>query len=86
MKTAAGISILILVLSLAVYFLIFSRREFSENNIRLSPADHVHKIYTIREIDSLSAEMNYHFTIKNAVTHPHNDSMKVPVKSENPVI
>lgn len=86
MKTAAGISILILVLSLVVYFLIFSRREFSQDNIRTGLTDHVHKIYTMREIDSLSAEMNYRFTIKNAVVHLHSDSLKVPLKTEKPVI
>lgn len=86
MKTAVGISFLILVLSLAVYFLIFSRKELSQDNIRISPADHVHKIYTIREIDSISAEMNYRFTIKNAVVHLHNDSLKIPVSTEKPAI
>ncbi len=86
MKTAAGISILILGLSLIVYFLIFSPKDHSQDTIGISPADYMHKIYTIREIDSLSAEMNYRFTIKNAVVHLHNDSLKVPVKSENPAI
>jgi hypothetical protein len=86
LKTVAGISFLILVLSLVVYFLIFSRKELYQDNIRISPADHVHKIYSMREIDSISAEMNYTFTVKNAVTHSHNDSLKVPVSTEKPAI
>lgn len=86
MKTAAGISILILVLSLIVYFLIFSRRELYQDNTRISSTENVHRTYSMREIDSISAEMNYRFTIKNAVVHPHNDSLKVPVKTEKPII
>jgi len=86
MKAAAGITILILVISLVIFFLIFSRKELYPDNVRISPAEHLHKIYTIREIDSISAAVNYSFTIKNAVVHLHNDSLKIPVKAEKPVI
>ncbi|HSD62357.1 MAG TPA: hypothetical protein VLB50_01125 [Ignavibacteriaceae bacterium] len=86
MKKAIGIIVLILAISLIIYFLLFDRKEIYPDNIRISSAENVHKVYSMREIDSISARMNFRFTYKNAVTHLHNDSLRTPIKMEKPVI
>lgn len=86
MKKAIGITILILAASLIIYFLLFSYGKIYSGNIKLITSVHQHKIFSIREIDSLTADMNYGFTIKNAVTHPNPDSLKIPFKPERPSI
>jgi len=86
MKNAIGIAILILIASFVIYLLLFSYGKIYSDHSLLVETGRPHKIYSMREIDSLSADMNYRFTIKNAEVRINKDSLKTPLKPEIPCI
>lgn len=86
MKKAIGITILILIVSFVIYLLLFSYGKIYSDHSSLVETGRSRKVYSIREIDSISADMNYRFTIKNAEVHINKDSLKTPFKPEIPSI
>ncbi len=86
MRKAVGVILLIFVLSLVIYVLFFRTMEGrSTRDIEFVSETDIHTLYTIRQIDSLTADLNYEFTIKNKVTHPvRSDSLMIPRKGESP--
>ncbi len=86
MRKAFGVILLILVLSVIVYALFYSvGKNKISREIDLVSGGQMHKIESIRQIDSLTADLNYEFTIKNKVIHPVSpDSLRVPRKQESP--
>ncbi len=86
MRKAVGVILLIFVVSLVVYAFFFSTaKNRVGQEIGLISEDNMHKIVSIKQIDSLSADLNYEFTIRNKVIHPvSTDSLQVPRKGENP--
>jgi hypothetical protein len=86
MKKAIGVTVLILIASFIVYFLLFSNKRIYPAHIVYSGNGIQQKAYSMREIDSISADMNYWFTVKNAVTHLSRTSHKTPFKAETPSI
>ncbi len=86
MRKAVGVILLIFVLSLIVYVLFFNtaRNGFGRDIYFVSEGN-MHETFSIKQIDSLSADLNYSFTIKNKVVHPVSpDSILVPQKVETP--
>jgi hypothetical protein len=85
-----GFIILILTASIIIYYLLLHPgiNDFEKNDVVMynSGKGSQYKILSMREIDSLTANLNYSFTIKNAVTHISRDSLKIPLKPENPSI
>ncbi len=88
MRKAVGVILLIFVLSLVVYVLfINTAKNRSVRDIGLLADGRMHKAVSMRQIDSLTAELNYSFTIRNKVIHPVSpDSLRSPRKGENPAI
>jgi hypothetical protein len=86
MKKAIGVTILILIAAVIIYFFFYNgagKNYLSRLNIISD--EHPQRILSMREIDSLTAAMNYHFTIKNKVVHPVSaDSIRIPLKTESP--
>ncbi len=83
-----GFIIFILVASVIIFYLFYSYSGKSYfGNIDFVKNEHQNKILSMQEIDSLTAELNYSFTIKNAVVHLKNqDSLRTPFKPEKPSI
>jgi hypothetical protein len=86
MWKALGVSILILFVSVIVYVLIYSFNgegrysfaDFDYGNLR-------YKAMSIKQIDSLTAALDYNFTVKNRIVHNvSQDSLKTPLKTEKP--
>ncbi len=86
MKNAISIIILILIASFIIYFLLFSYGKIYMDQTLLIETERSHRVYSMREIDSISADMNYRFTLKNAKIHINRDSLKTPMKHETPTI
>jgi hypothetical protein len=86
MKTALGVTVLILIAAVIIYYFWFSFAwKNTRGGVSLIPDGYQHKSMSIRQIDSLTAGINYGFTIKNKIVHmPGPDSIMVPVKGENP--
>lgn len=86
MWKALGVIILILIVSVAVYVLIYTFNgkgrhnyaDFDYGNVRHNPM-------SIKQIDSLTAVLNYNFTVKNKIVRNVNqDSLLTPLKTEKP--
>jgi hypothetical protein len=86
MRKALGVIILILFLAVVVYFLFYSYNGKGRlSSINFTSGEFQDKIISIKEIDSLTAALNYNFTIKNRIVHTVNpDSVKIPLKPEKP--
>ncbi len=86
MKKALGVIVLILIAAVIIYYFLFSYAwKNNRDGISLIPDGYQHKSMSIRQIDSLTAQINYGFTIKNKVIHIlDSDSIRVPEKGENP--
>ncbi len=78
MRQAVGVILLIFVLSVIIYVLFFSTaRGRIGPDIDFVSEGNMHKIVSIKQLDSLTASLNYEFTIKNRVVHPVSaDSLK----------
>jgi hypothetical protein len=78
--------IFVLIASVIIFYLFFSHSGKSySGSMEFAKNEHPNKILSMREIDSLTASMNYHFTIKNRIVHAVSpDSVKIPVKQEKP--
>ena len=81
-----GFIIFILIASIIIFYLFYSYSGKSYfGNINFIKNEYQNKILSMQQIDSLTASLNYHFTIKNRVIHTISpDSIKIPVKPENP--
>ncbi len=86
MRKAFGVILLILVLSVIVYALFYTiGKNKIGREIDLVSEGQIPKIESMRQIDSLTADLNYEFTIKNKVVHPVSpDSIRIPQKGETP--
>ncbi len=86
MKKALGVIVLIVIAAVIIYYFWFSYAwKNSSGGISLIPGGYQHKAMSIKQIDSLTAEINYGFTIKNKIVKISTpDSIRVPVKGENP--
>ena len=81
-----GFIVLVIIASIIIFYLFFSYsgKRYS-GSIDFAKSEHRNQILSMRQIDSLTASMNYHFTIKNRIVHPVSpDSVKIPVKQERP--
>jgi hypothetical protein len=85
-RKALGVILLIFVVALIVYALFYSTvKNRSIREVELISEGSIHKIVSMRQIDSLTADLNYYFTIKNKVIHPIRlDSVKIRRKGEIP--
>jgi hypothetical protein len=85
-RKALGVILLIFVLSVIVYVLFYNTaKNESIHGISYVSEGRMHEMISMRQIDSLSADLNYRFTIKNKVIHPVSpDSLKIPLKGESP--
>ncbi len=86
MRKAVGVILLILVVSVIVYIIFYSpAKNGSIHNIDIVSEGEIHKAASMRQIDSLTADLNYEFTIKNKVVHTASpDSIRIPQKRETP--
>ena len=86
MRKALGVILLIFVLSVIVYILFYNTaKNESIRGISYVSEGRIHEMISMRQIDSLSADLNYRFTIKNKVIHPVSpDSLQIPLKGESP--
>ncbi len=81
-----GFIIFVIIASIIIFYLFFSYSGKSySGNIDFVKIEHRNKIISMRDIDSLTASLNYHFTVKNRIVHQISpDSVKIPVKQEKP--
>ena len=88
MKTALGVTVLILIAAVIIYYFWFSYAwKNTRGGVSLIPDGYQHKSMSIRQIDSLTADLNYNFTIRNKVIQPVSpDSLRILRKGENPAI
>jgi len=86
MKKAIGVTALILSASIVIYLLLFSYGKTYTDHSLLLDTGRPHHVYSMREIDSISADMNYRFTLKNAIAPVNKDSLKIPNITEIPSI
>lgn len=72
--------------SIIIFYLFYNYSGKSNSgSIGFVKNEYQNKILSMQEIDSLTAAMNHHFTIKNKVVHrTGQDSLKIPVKAEMP--
>lgn len=86
MRKALGVTILILFISIVVYILFYSFNSSSRlSSINFISVERQNKFNSIRQIDSLTAALNYNFTIRNRIVHVMNpDSVRIPLKPEKP--
>ena len=88
MRKALGVILLILVVSVIVYIIFYSAaKNGSSRNIDIVSEGRMHKTASMRQIDSLTADLNFNFTIRNKVIQPVSpDSLRILRKGENPAI
>lgn len=88
MRKTLGVILLILVVSVIIYIIFYSTAmNSSSRNIDIVSEGRMHKAASMRQIDSLTADLNYSFTIRNKVIHPVSpDSLRILRKGENPAI
>jgi hypothetical protein len=86
MRKVFGFILLVLIASVIIYYLLFNhganyiiKNDIVVHNIGMESQ---YKILSMRQIDSLTADFNYSFTIKNAVTHLNRESLRTPLKPE----
>ena len=86
MKKAFGVTILILIVSVIVYILFYSFNGKGRlNSINFISVERQNKINSIRQIDSMTAALNYNFTVSNRIVHAISpDSVRIPLKPEKP--
>jgi hypothetical protein len=86
MKKALGVIILILFVAVIIYFDFYSYNGRSQlSSINFPSGESQDKNISIRQIDSLTAALNYNFTISNRIVHTvSTDSIKIPLKPEKP--
>lgn len=78
--------IFVLIASIIIFYLFYSYSgESYSGSSNFVKNEHRIKILSMQEIDSLTADLNYHFTIENRVVHVvAPDSLRIPVKTETP--
>lgn len=86
MRKALGVIILILFVAVIIYFLFYSYNGRAHlSRVNFLSGESQAKIISMRQIDSLTAALNYDFTIGNRVVHTiRPDSLKIPLKPEKP--
>ena len=73
------------IVSMIIFYLFYYSGKRYPGNVGFVKNEYQNKILSMQEIDSLTAAMNYHFTIRNKVVHKiGQDSLKIPVKAEIP--
>ena len=78
--------VFVIIASIVIFYLFFrySGKSYS-GSVYFIKNEPQKKILSMQEIDSLTAAMNYHFTIKNKAVHRSGrDSIRIPVKAEIP--
>jgi len=79
-----GFIIFVLIASIIIFYLFFSYSGKSYfGKIDFVKNEHRNKSLSMQQIDSLTASLNYHFTIKNRIIHRVSpDTVKIPVKQQ----